>query len=533
MVARSRGRRASMESLLLDLARAPSPGAALGVLAEAGIIAAWLDADGQLRQGEPALLGVAQSELAAAGAPDGLPATDRAAEVVTLSLEGGEHLLCRWSEDVPASAWEPIGDEFRRAAAREERLHQLEHEMAELRQRAEESEALHVLGLSANRTLEAEAVVDLVARFSRSLLGGHYVTVTVTEDGRVRTARRAGVRSDGFPEADPLGVAVIEGGKPLVVPPDPTGLDLDAHRREGMRAVLGVPMSLYGESIGALVVGYRREYEPTGRDVRLALTLAGHAAVALHNARLHGELATRQAELERTYAELRWSSEAKERFFATLSHELRTPLNSTLGYLDLVLDEIHGPVPEALRTPLKAASRSAKGLLHLVNDVLDLAKIDAGKVEISLRPTRIGAVAREAAATIEPLAAARGLALELTIEEALPPVQTDADRVRQILINLLSNAIKFTSHGEVRLDVKRSGSLLEVRVTDSGIGIGAEDVERIFHEFEQVAGGGIDAGGTGLGLPISRKLARLLGGDVRVQSQPGAGSAFTLQLPLG
>jgi signal transduction histidine kinase len=519
--------------LLLAIARSADPDAALEAMAEGGVRAAWISATGEVLADGGVHPGPGALELAGGASTAQLLPEAEGAPLVVVPLPGGERLLLAAREgglgDDPEEC-SRIGEEFARLLERGERLRALEQEMGELRQRAEESEALHVLGLSANRTLDAADVVSLVARFARSLVGGNYVTVTVGLGDGIRTVKRAGVRSPDFPERDPLAAAVIGAGKPVVVPPAPPDLELGAHLAEGMRAALGVPMTLYGESIGALVVGYRRSYEPSARDVRLALTLAGHAAVALQNAQLHGELASRTDELERAYAELRRSSESRERFFATLSHELRTPLNSTLGYLDLVLDEIHGPVPERIRRPLKNASRAAKGLLHLVSDVLDLAKMDAGKIELSLHPCSIAAVVREAVATVQPLASARALPVELSMEESLPLLLTDADRVRQIMINLLSNAIKFTAEGRVGVRVRRSETRIFIEVTDSGTGIAPEHHERIFHEFEQV--GDAAEGGTGLGLAISRKLARLLGGDVQVESMPGEGSTFTFHLPL-
>jgi signal transduction histidine kinase len=264
--------------------------------------------------------------------------------------------------------------------------------------------------------------------------------------------------------------------------------------------------------------------------------------VAISNARLHGALAQRSRELERANEELRWTTEAKDRFFASMSHELRTPLNSILGYHSLLLEGVVGEVPSSVRSFLDRAQRSTRNLLHLVNDVLDLSKLEAGKMELVIGPVRMRAVVEEALATIEPLAAARQIAVGVQPLPPLPQVLTDADRVRQILINLLSNAVKFTDAGGVTVAVERvdggegaappeAEGWVEVRVADTGPGIAAENQERIFHEFEQIIGA-TARGGTGLGLPISRKLARLLGGDLTVQSRVGHGSTFTLRLPV-
>jgi signal transduction histidine kinase len=412
----------------------------------------------------------------------------------------------------------------------EERLRRAEAERDELRQRAEESEALHVLGLAANRTLDPDEVLALVARFARALLGAHYVTVNTATDGAVRTTASVGLRAHNGSEDDPFAHRIAELGKPLVL----EGAEAAAepfHAAEGMEAGLGVPLSLFGETFGALVIGYRRAYRPAARDVRLALTLAGHAAVAIGNARLHRALAERGGELERANEELRWSTEAKDRFFASMSHELRTPLNAILGYQDLLLDGVVGTVPDGPRAFLERAQRATRSLLLLVNDVLDLSKLAAGKMDLVRHPVRVGAVVDEAVATIEPLAAVRGITVEVLPAHAVPLLETDADRLRQILLNLLSNAVKFTDRGGVTVTMAAVDEWVEVAVADTGYGIAAEDQERIFHEFEQIVGAA-RRGGTGLGLPISRKLARLLGGDLRVKSTPGEGSVFTLRLPL-
>ncbi|HEX8359857.1 MAG TPA: histidine kinase dimerization/phospho-acceptor domain-containing protein, partial [Longimicrobium sp.] len=271
--------------------------------------------------------------------------------------------------------WAPLAEAFGRVAARAEELRRAEAERDELRQRAEESEALHVLGLAANRTLDPDEVLALVARFARALLGAHYVTVNTATDGSVRTTASVGLRAHGGGEDDPFADRVAALGKPLVL----EGAEAAAepfHAAEGMDAGLGVPLSLFGETFGALVIGYRRAYRPAPRDVRLALTLAGHAAVAIGNARLHRALAERGGELERANEELRWSTEAKDRFFASMSHELRTPLNAILGYNALLLDGVVGQLPPESLAFLQRAQRATENLLYLVNDVLDLSKME-------------------------------------------------------------------------------------------------------------------------------------------------------------
>jgi signal transduction histidine kinase len=439
-------------------------------------------------------------------------------------------------------SWEGFARAFAEVVQRDRRFRQVVEERDLLRQRAEESEALHVLGLAANRTLDPDEVLTLVARFTRTLLGAHYVTVNTLAEGRIRTVAAVGLHADA-PTDDPFAARVAEARKPLTLQVDPSSgvVPEPYHAAEGMRVGLGVPLALFGETFGALVIGYRRPYDLAPRDTRLALTLAGHAAVAISNARLHGALAQRTREMERANEELRWTTEAKDRFFASMSHELRTPLNSILGYQSLLLEGVVGDVPAPARSFLERAQRSTRTLLHLVNDVLDLSKLQAGKLELVVVPARMRAIVEEALATIEPLAAARRIAVEVEPWPPLPSVHTDADRVRQILINLLSNAVKFTDEGRVTLSAAHGDGVaagdgatdgwVELRVADTGPGIAPENQERIFHEFEQIVGA-TARGGTGLGLPISRKLARLLGGELTVESELGRGSTFILRLPV-
>jgi signal transduction histidine kinase len=472
-------------------------------------------------------------------------ADDAEADALALPLEdagGALVLVARAGAFAEPGAWEGMAKAFALAAARHRHARQVEEERDTLRQRAEESEALHVLGLAANRTLDPDEVLTLVARFTRTLLGAHYVTVNTLADGRIRTVAAVGLRAEAAAD-DPFAARVAAARKPLTLQGDPDGAVPEPyHAAEGMRVGLGVPLSLFGETFGALVIGYRRPYELAPRDTRLALTLAGHAAVAISNARLHGALAQRTRELERANEELRWTTEAKDRFFASMSHELRTPLNSVLGYHSLLLEGVVGEVPAQVKSFLERAQKSTRNLLHLVNDVLDLSKLEAGKMELVVVPARVRSIVEEVLATIEPLAAARQIAVEVAPWPPMPPIETDADRVRQILLNLLSNAVKFTDHGQVTISAVHAGDgtpaadgaqpgWVEVRVSDTGPGIAPENQERIFHEFEQIVGA-TSRGGTGLGLPISRKLARLLGGDLTVESTVGRGSTFALRLPL-
>jgi signal transduction histidine kinase len=220
---------------------------------------------------------------------------------------------------------------------------------------------------------------------------------------------------------------------------------------------------------------------------------------------------------------------AQERFFAHMSHELRTPVNAVLGYSTLLSEGAGGALPSTAAEMVGHIARSAQHLRALVDDLLDLGRLDAGKMRLTMEEVPLPALVRDALTALEPQA--RSKELTLTFEAAdVPRVRTDVLRVRQIVLNLASNAVKFTERGGVTVTLERHGAdAVAVRVADTGVGIAGADLERVFDEFVQV--GAARGGGTGLGLAISRRLARLLGGDLTVRSAPARGSCFTLTLP--
>ena len=227
--------------------------------------------------------------------------------------------------------------------------------------------------------------------------------------------------------------------------------------------------------------------------------------------------------LEERAQQIAEANRAKSRFLANVSHELRTPLNAIVGYNALALDGMYGDVPQPLRASHQRVQAAADHLLGLVNDVLDLSKIEVGRMDVEREMVDINAILDGVATVVEPAAEAKGLRVDVVVPRDLPKIETDPRHLRQILLNLIANAIKFTERGAVTIDVE-----------DTGVGIADSDLARIFEEFEQVRPSGRGDSmqrGTGLGLAIARKMARLLGGDVIVSSQLGRGSCFTLTLP--
>ena len=265
---------------------------------------------------------------------------------------------------------------------------------------------------------------------------------------------------------------------------------------------------------------------------RRALELEHRTELLEREAQSREQMTTLNTALRRRTEELETALTARNRFYASMSHELRTPINAIIGYNTLLLDEIYGPLSEKQTHGLKRVQRAAKHLLELVNDVLDLSKIEAGKIELSLQPVGFPALLEDLFVTLRPLAAERGTHIDLISVDEARTVVTDPRRVRQILLNLVSNAIKFGAGKPVRVEYRHAGDNgVEIGVCDEGLGISHTDQHRIFDEFVQLEQPQPDQQGTGLGLPISRRLAVLLGGSLDVESAVGSGSVFRLTLP--
>jgi signal transduction histidine kinase len=286
------------------------------------------------------------------------------------------------------------------------------------------------------------------------------------------------------------------------------------------------------------------------------VVFAGLGLLLQHERRQAQKLVERSKELERLSAELLRASRMKNEFLANVSHELRTPLNAIVGFVDLLREGVYGELAPRQIKPVERIEASANHLRHLVDQILDLAKMAAGRLDVHTEVLDIRPFILDVASEVESLVNEKDLSLSLTMGGALPRIRTDPTHLRQILVNLIGNAIKYTDKGTIvvrtRTVLRRdalalgmpeslsdvneaSGMLLLVQVVDPGVGIALPDQERIFEEFEQVgAGPRTDSmnRGTGLGLAISRRLARLLGGDMSLVSRAGEGSSFSLWLPI-
>jgi GAF domain-containing protein len=322
---------------------------------------------------------------------------------------------------------------------------------------------------------------------------------------------------------------VLLEGKAVHIPDvqaDPEYTMVDISRRTGYHTILGLPLLREGNPIGVVILGRRTVRPFTEKQIELATTFTDQAVIAIENVRLFDEIQDKSRQLE-------LASQHKSQFLANMSHELRTPLNAILGYTELMADGAYGEPSEKMLGILKRLEANGRHLLGLINDVLDLSKIEAGQLELELSDYSVQDIAQIVRSTLEPLASDKKLAFKVEMAPQLPAGRGDGRRLTQVLINLVGNAIKFTDAGEVAIKAEANDGSFYVAVRDTGPGISAADQAKLFQEFQQ-ADNAITRkkGGTGLGLAISKRIIEMHGGKIWVESQLGQGSTFAFTLPV-
>jgi signal transduction histidine kinase len=307
---------------------------------------------------------------------------------------------------------------------------------------------------------------------------------------------------------------------------DPEFTLRDTPKLGGFRTALGVPLMREEKPIGGIFLT-RPTVDPfTEQQINLVATFADQAVIAIENVRLFDEIQEKSQQLAE-------ASQHKSQFLANMSHELRTPLNAILGYTELILDSIYGDMPEKARAVLDRIQRNGRHLLGLINDVLDLSKIEAGQFVLSLADYSLKNVVETVYTAVEQLAKEKKLAFTVDVAPDLPAGHGDERRLTQVLLNLAGNAIKFTDQGEVAIKASTANGSFEIAVRDTGPGISAADQAKLFQEFQQ-ADNSITRkkGGTGLGLAISKRIIEMHGGRICVESVVGQGSTFSFMLPV-
>jgi signal transduction histidine kinase/DNA-binding response OmpR family regulator/CHASE3 domain sensor protein len=435
---------------------------------------------------------------------------------------------------------------------------------AHLARLLERSDTLQEMGRELAAQRDLQTILQLVCRGARRLLRADFTAVATMVDAEGSTKWRAvdGATTDAFrdtifPPHQGMAGRVIDRQAPVVIEnfgenPDFPVEEFPVHAAEGMKSSLAVPLFRKERPAGALIVSFRRIHTISAEEIDLAAALAAYASVAIENARLLAELsrerdlvAQRAIELQEKNAEVERANRLKSEFVANMSHELRTPLNSILALSQILIDRLDGELNDEQDKQVHIIERNAQNLLGLINDILDLSKIEAGKLDVMASDFSVGELLDHVRSTVAPLASEKGLDFRIEAPAKVPRLHSDENKLKQILLNLLSNAVKFTERGSVRLRVLEGwqmdnqpapaevGPCITFAVSDTGIGIAPDDQAAIWQEFRQLDGSlARRYEGTGLGLAIVRRLVAMLGGAITLQSRPGAGSTFTFAIPM-
>ena len=382
-------------------------------------------------------------------------------------------------------------------------------------------------------------ILDVVVDRAARICNARDAHVFVIDGGQLRTAAYFG-NVDGTPIGTTLPLvrgsaparAVIE--REVIHLRDLAAIDeseypisLDLHRKHGHRSLLCVPLLREGAPLGVITLRRMEEGGFSDTEVALLRTFADQAAIAIANTRLFEEIQQKSSQLE-------LANKHKSEFLANMSHELRTPLNAIIGFSEMLDEQMFGELNDKQAEYVKDIHSSGRHLLSLINDILDLAKVEAGRMELNLSEYNLPASIDNALTLVRERAARHGLKLAAEVDPELSELTGDERKVKQVLLNLLSNAVKFTPEGgSVTVRARRDGAVAEIAVVDTGVGIAPEDQAAVFEEFKQVGNDVTKKGeGTGLGLALARSFVELHGGRIWLTSEPGKGSSFIFTLPL-
>jgi signal transduction histidine kinase len=404
-----------------------------------------------------------------------------------------------------------------------------------LEQQTATAEVLRVISQSPT---DVQPVLDAVVGAARRFCGADDAVIILRDGGEMVLSAHQGSLKGRIGRRNPLDRSSINGratidGKTIHIP-DVKDLDpvefATAQRlaaENDIRAFLAAPMMRAdGGAVGCVLLRTTAPGSFTPHQVELLETFAAQAAIAIENVRLFTEIQEKGRQLE-------IASQHKSQFLANMSHELRTPLNAILGYTEMMVDGLYGDLPEKAQGVLERVQSNGKHLLGLINDVLDLSKIEAGQLSLAVEEYSVPDMVSTVMSATESLASAKGIALVSALPESLPRGHGDARRLTQVLLNLVGNAIKFTDEGKVEIRARQQGGRFKISVIDTGPGIAEADQAKIFEEFQQVDNTSTrKKGGTGLGLSISRKIVELHGGYITVESEVGKGSNFKITIPI-
>ncbi|WP_287234831.1 ATP-binding protein [Mesorhizobium sp.] len=410
---------------------------------------------------------------------------------------------------------------------------------AELARSVDELEALGEVSKAVNSTLDLDTVLQTIVAKAVQLSDTDAGTIYVFSSTRQQFRPRAtyGMSDELIAAISDQAIGLNDPGigdaarrrAPVQVPDLSEGTPSPAQKivlDAGYRSVLVVPLLRPNKLVGALVVRRRKSGEFDQQIVHLLETFAAQSVLAIQNAKLFREIEEKGRELEA-------ASRHKSQFLANMSHELRTPLNSVLGFTELLVDGIYGELPDRAKTTVARVQANGRHLLGLINDVLDLSKIEAGQLTLALEDYSVGQIVRSTITAVEPLARSKGLSLAATVGENLPLGRGDERRLTQVLLNLAGNAVKFTETGAIDILADAVDGHFEITVRDTGPGIAPTDQGLIFDEFQQVDSSSTrQKGGTGLGLAISKRIVEMHGGTIGVESVPGTGATFRIKIPI-